>query len=53
MNYQQAAEYLGFRDKRSVQRRVAARLITAQRIGHRTVRITKQALDNYLEKCTK
>jgi excisionase family DNA binding protein len=52
MTYPQAAEYLEV-SKRQVQRLVSAKLIKVQRLGHRTVRISKQALDDYLKRCTK
>ena len=52
MTYKQAAEYLecGIGHIRKI---VAAKLVKVTRYGHRTVRVSKQALDAYRDKCTK
>ena len=52
MTYDQAAEYLEL-SKRQLRRIVAAKLLPVTRYGHRTVRVSKQALDAYRDKCTK
>ena len=52
MTYDQAADYLEV-SKRQMRRLVAAKLVPVARYGHRTVRISKQALDKYRDKCTK
>ena len=52
MTYKQAAEYLEC-SKSHIRKIVAAKLVKVTRYGHRTVRVSKQALDAYRDKCTK
>ena len=52
MTYKQAAEYLEC-STAHVRKIVAAKLVKVTRYGHRTVRVSKQDLDAYREKCTK